>query len=314
MRASLVLLVIILSLTACTPGGGKAAPSPPKAAVPEPKKQAAIPQPVQDPVIGTALRELFPHDPATNVFAEVTPRDSKMPAAGFLLDFDGGVERVTAVLQAPLDPSLVVMVLPDLGFGVEGVTNTWAGVADQNAALVVMPLPSSIGRNPGRWTVEEREALYVESVADVRRLLNGFEQVAQLKGIPVILVGEGRGAEVALMATAADSRIDGLVMQSMLGGPGTDGNRALLYADPPLPPAFQPVNLAPFLSARPVLMQNPREDPAVVVEGLTAIYEQCGPHKTQRWYDGATLPTAAVADALEWLRATFPPPVTAQDS
>lgn len=314
MRAVLALLVITLSASACAPGGGKASPTPAKTPAPPPEKQTTIPQPIRDPAISLALRTVFPHDPDTNVFVEVTPRDPKMPAAGFLLSFDGGVERVTALLQAPLDPSLVVLLIPDVSDDPNQMLNLWSGAADLNAALCVMPLQSGVGRTPREWTLEEREARFVESVADVRRLMNGFEQVEQLKGRPIILIGEGRGAEVALMATAADDRVDALALREMTGGPGdtyTQGEHAagsILYAEPVLQDTYQPSKLGPFVAPRPLLIQNPRQDPTLHITRFTALYDSFAEPKTQRWYEGVILMENSIADAYTWLRATIPPP------
>ena len=192
--------------------------------------------------------------------------------------------------------------------------------AEEGFATFAYTLPDHASE-PEDLNWESPETHKQQLLRSVLALRSGLDAMALQTGIDmdhIGVIGVGYGGYVALLAAAADTRIDVLVMASAPGDPLTstevdyevDWNRYIravdhvavrrLFSDT-LPQAFQPKDVIRLRADCKILLQLGRDDPRADHETITQFLLSANSSMTRRLYDaGILLPDAATGDAVSW--------------
>jgi fermentation-respiration switch protein FrsA (DUF1100 family) len=132
---------------------------------------------------------------------------------------------------------------------------------------------------------------------DARLALNYLAARADVDAARVGLVGYSMGSFLGVLVAAKHAAVKAVVLAA--GGDlpeGTPFGRLVRVAADPLRAVRQ-------LDGRPLLMVHGRTDRTVTPAQAQRLYAAATEPKELRWWDaGHYLPTAAIADAAEWLR------------
>jgi cephalosporin-C deacetylase-like acetyl esterase len=245
-------------------------------------------------------------------------------------------ELVPALLSVPKKnggPFPVVILLHGYGGEKEDMIEAAEPLAQRGYAAVAIDAQyhgdrKQEGRNMYSADSDETIGAFVQTVVDVRRLIDHLETRDDLDGSRVGLVGGSMGALLGAIAAGVDGRIDVPVL--VVGG----GNMELMLGQSNLSrvkeireeleetgrtieevaqelACIDPINFVELISPRPLLMLNGLEDDVVPVASNRALFARARQPKKIVWYDtGHDVPVEdAAVKAFFWfekhLKHTF---------
>jgi cephalosporin-C deacetylase-like acetyl esterase len=236
-------------------------------------------------------------------------------------------QKVPALLSIPKKeggPFPVVILLHGYGGDKDDLMEAAEPLAQRGYAAVAIDAQyhgerKVEGKNMYSADTEMTTQAFVQTVIDVRRLIDHLETRDDVDASRIGLVGGSMGALLGTIASGVDARIDAVVL--IVGG----GNMTLMISESQLTRVIEirselaqagrriedeakdlecidPINFIDQISPRPVLMINGRNDDIVPASSNRALHSKARGPKKIIWYDtGHDVPVeSAATNAFFW--------------